>query len=66
MKKNIDTQGRLVRLAMAISILILAWWLQSWILFAISLFVFYEAAASWCVLNQLLGKSSCSTDNKPK
>lgn len=59
MKKNIGTQDRLIRLALAFLLLVLAWWLSSWILLAVSLFVFYEAAASWCVLYQFLGKSSC-------
>lgn len=62
MKKNIGTTDRLIRLAIAILLLALAWWFGSWIMLAASLFVFYEALASWCVLYQILGKSSCPID----
>lgn len=64
MKKNIGTNDRLLRLAIAILLLIFSWLLPSVILFALSLFVFYEAFASWCVLYQLLGKNSCPIDKK--
>ena len=60
MKKNIGTEDRLIRLAIAIGILIFAWWASSFIALAISLFVFYEAIAGWCVLFQILGKNTCS------
>jgi hypothetical protein len=60
MKKNIGTPDRVVRLVFAILLLFGAWWEHSWILFAVSLFVFYEALASWCVLYQLLGKDTCN------
>ena len=60
MKKNIGTTDRLIRLAIAVLLLALAWWIDSWILLAASLFTFYEALAGWCVLYQLLGKNSCS------
>ncbi|MDE3046585.1 MAG: DUF2892 domain-containing protein [Verrucomicrobiota bacterium] len=59
MKKNIGTPDRLFRLAIAIGLLIYAYMGQSWIALAASLFVFFEAAMSWCVLYQLLGKNSC-------
>jgi Protein of unknown function (DUF2892) len=60
MKKNIGTSGRVLRVVIAIVLLFLAWWYQSWILLAIGLFTLYEAAASWCVVYHLMGKSSCS------
>ncbi len=67
MKPNIGTPDRLLRLAMAILLLLGAWWWSSWILLAVSLFVFYEAIVGWCVLYQLLGKNSCPIDsNKNK
>ncbi len=59
MKKNIGTSGRLLRLAGAIALLGYAYWQGSWIAFGASLFVFFEAAMSWCVVRQLLGKNSC-------
>ena len=59
MRKNIGTTDRILRLVLAIILLALAWWWGSWILLAASLFTFYEAAASWCVLYQILGKNSC-------
>lgn len=65
MKKNIGTQDRLIRLAFAIALLIYAWWQMSWVALGLSLFTFYEALASWCVLYQLIGKSTCPIDKKP-
>ncbi len=62
MKKNIGTTDRILRLIIAILLLISAWWESSYILLAISLFVFYEAVASWCILYQILGKNSCPRD----
>jgi hypothetical protein len=62
MKKNIGIPDRLTRFALAVLILLYSWWQSSWIAFTISLFVFYEALAGWCVLYQLIGKNSCPID----
>lgn len=59
LKKNINTPGRILRLAIAITFLIFAIWQKSWISLIISVFVFFEALMSWCVIYQLLGKNSC-------
>lgn len=59
MKKNIGTLDRLLRLALAIVVLVLAYLKMSWVLLVVGLFVLFEAAFSWCILYQLLGKSSC-------
>ncbi len=64
MKKNIGTTDRLIRLALAIVLLFLAWWYSSWIILAVSLFCFYEVIAGWCVLFQFLGKNSCPLDKR--
>lgn len=63
MKKNIGTTDRLIRLAIGLVFLFVAWWESSWIALIIALFTFYEAAASWCILYQFLGKSSCPIDH---
>ncbi len=63
MKKNIGTQDRLLRLAIAIvigiSILFVDAIILKIVLALISLFVLYEALAGWCALNALLGKNTC-------
>jgi hypothetical protein len=59
MKKNIGTADRLLRLFIAIVLLFLAYWKGSWVLLIAGLFVLFEAAFSWCVLYQILGKNSC-------
>lgn len=64
MEKNIGTADRLLRAFFGVVLLGLAWWYESWILLAASLFCFYEAVASWCVMYQLLGKNSCPLDRK--
>jgi hypothetical protein len=64
MKKNLGKTDRLIRLAIAVGLLFYAYWKGSWIAFAASLFVFFEAFMSWCVVYQLLGKSSCPIHRK--
>ena len=59
MKKNLGTVDRLIRLAIALALLVYAYVQGSWTLFFASLFVFFEALMSWCIVYQLLGKSSC-------
>lgn len=59
MKKNIGTKDRLFRLTIALCLFILAWWIQSWIVLGLALFTLYEAAASWCIWYQLIGKNTC-------
>lgn len=60
MKKNLSTQGRLLRLGIAIILFGLAWFYWSWILLGFGLFTLYEAVASWCILYQIFGINSCS------
>jgi hypothetical protein len=66
MKKNLGTSGRLLRLSFGLLLLIVAWAMGSWIIFALSLFTFYEAFASWCIIYQLLGKNSCPIEKNKK
>lgn len=63
MHKNIGTTDRLIRLAIAVGLLLFAWWQSSWIALAFAIFTFYEALAGWCVMYQLLGKNSCPIDH---
>ncbi|WP_213105004.1 YgaP family membrane protein [Candidatus Protochlamydia amoebophila] len=62
MPKNIGIVDRLVRLFLAFTFLFLAWWESSWIILVFSLFIFYEAVASWCLFYQLIGKNTCPID----
>lgn len=64
MKKNIGTTDRVIRYLLAMLLLVYSLWSGSWIAFGFSIFVFYEALASWCVLYQFLGKNSCPIDKK--
>jgi hypothetical protein len=59
MKKNIGPLDRLIRFGIGMIFLVFAWWQSSWIALAISLFSFYEALASWCLLYQIIGKNTC-------
>lgn len=59
MKKNIGTPDRLLRLAIALSLLALAYFRSSWFLAAAGVFVLYESLAGWCILYHFLGKNSC-------
>ncbi|OJV09472.1 MAG: hypothetical protein BGO14_02890 [Chlamydiales bacterium 38-26] len=66
MKKNIGTSDRILRLTIALIFFGLALWQKSWILALVGLFTLYEAAASWCVLYQLIGKNTCPINDKTK
>jgi hypothetical protein len=59
MRKNIGTADRLLRLAIAIALFLLAYWKGSWVLLLAGAFVLFEALFSWCILYHFLGKSSC-------
>jgi hypothetical protein len=64
LKKNIGTVDRLIRLTIGILLLAFAYFKMSWIAFAFGLFTLFEACFSWCILYQLLGKSSCPLSKK--
>jgi hypothetical protein len=60
-KKNIGTFGRILRFVIGFLLLIFAIWYGSWIALLFSLFTFFEALMSWCIVYQLLGKNSCKS-----
>ena len=66
LRKNINTSGRIIRLVLAILLLIYAYWKMSWIALIAALFVLFESLMSWCIIYQLLGKSSCPIEKKNK
>ncbi|MBX7066982.1 MAG: DUF2892 domain-containing protein [Parachlamydiales bacterium] len=59
MKKNIGTIGRVIRLIISIILLVFAYLKGSWLLLFFGIFTLFEAAFSWCIVYQLLGRSSC-------
>ena len=59
MKKNIGKPDRILRLIVGLLLLGWAYWKMSWILLILGLFTLFEAYMSWCILYQILGKSSC-------
>ncbi len=59
MKKNMGTPDRLLRLAIAVVLLILAYWKMSWVLLLAGLFVVFESVFSWCLFYQIIGRNSC-------
>ena len=59
MKKNIGTTDRIIRLIIALLLFAYAAWQWSVIGLIFGLFTLYEALASWCILYQILGKTSC-------
>lgn len=64
MQKNIGPADRVIRALIGLFFLMGAWVYSSWILLAVALFCFYEAIASWCLMYQLMGKSSCPIDKE--
>lgn len=59
MKSNIGKVDRFIRLALAVLLLIYAFWQGSWIAFGFSIFTFYESWVGWCAFYQLIGRNSC-------
>ena len=59
MKKNIGKPDRILRLIVGLLLLVWAYVQMSWILLILGLFTLFEASMSWCILYQILGKSSC-------
>lgn len=62
-KKNIGSQGKIIRLIFAILLLIYSIWQKSWIALIFSIFTFFEAFMSWCIVYQMLGKNSCPIES---
>lgn len=65
-KKNIDSKGRILRLTIALLLLAYAIWQWSWIALILSLFTFFEAYMSWCVVNHFLGNDQCPINKDRK
>jgi hypothetical protein len=64
MKKNIGTKDRILRLIIAILLFGYAFWEGSWIAFAAGVFTLLESLFSWCILYQIMGKSTCPIHRK--
>lgn len=64
LQKNIGLPGRIWRLSVAVGLLALAYWKGSYLAFFASLFTFFEAFFSWCIVYQILGKNSCPIKKK--
>ena len=64
MQKNIGTKDRVFRLGLSILLLSYAAWQWSLIALLCGLFTLFEALSSWCVLYQILGKTSCEVKKK--
>ncbi len=62
--QNIGTPGRILRLSLGIALLLYAYWGKSWVALIFALFTLFEAWQSWCVVYQILGKSSCPIKRK--
>jgi hypothetical protein len=58
--RNIGIFDRVLRLVVALFFLVLAYWVASWVILVIALFVLFEALVGWCLLYQIFGKNSCS------
>lgn len=66
MKPNLDRQGKILRLIIALVLLAYAYWQNSFIALAFALFTFFESWMSWCILYQLLGINRCPIDKHLK
>jgi hypothetical protein len=64
--KNIGSRDRWIRFVIAVVLLALSIWTMSWILLLCAIFTFFESFMSWCILYQILGKSSCPIKRSKK
>lgn len=62
--KNLNKQGRLIRLTLGVLVLGYAIWQHSWVAVLIAAFIFFEAFMSWCILYQILGINHCPREKK--
>lgn len=63
-KKNIGTPDRWLRFICGAILLACAYAFKSWLALIGGLFCFFESYMSWCVLYQILGRSSCPIKKK--
>ena len=66
LKKNLGRTDQIVRGVISALLLVYAYWNMSWIALIFGVFVMVESLTSWCVLYQILGKSSCPVHKKKK
>jgi len=59
MIKNIGFSDRLSRFVIGVVLLVLSFLFKSTTLALFGLFTLYEAASSWCLLYQILGRNTC-------
>jgi hypothetical protein len=67
MKKNIGKKDRLIRLIAGIVLLFIAYFISNWfgvLIGLIGVFCIFQAAVSWCVVYQYLGKNTCDIRKK--
>ncbi|MBM3193226.1 MAG: DUF2892 domain-containing protein [Chlamydiae bacterium] len=65
-KSNIGKKDRIIRFSIAMILFAYAAFQKSFIALGAAIFTLYEALAGWCILYQILGKSSCPIDKKKK
>lgn len=63
-KSNIGKKDRIIRLVIAIALFAYAAFQKSYLALGAAIFTVYEALAGWCILYQILGKSSCPISKK--
>jgi Protein of unknown function (DUF2892) len=51
-------------MVLGLLLLFCAFWIMSWIVLIMAVFVLFEALMSWCVIYQILGKNSCRIKSK--
>lgn len=59
MKKNIGIFDRILRVIIGIALLATAFFIKSTTVALIGLFTLFEAASSWCIFYQLIGRNTC-------
>ena len=63
MKPNIGTKDRIARLIIGVVLISLALIYKSAFMALGGLFSIYEAASSWCVFYQILGRNTCKVES---
>ena len=64
LKKNIGTADRLIRLAISAVLFGMGFWQRNWVVLGLAAFTLLEAALSWCIFYQLIGKNSCPINKR--
>lgn len=62
--RNLDSKGRWLRFFFSFALFLYAYFAESLVALGFAFFTLFEALRGWCVVFQMLGKTSCPIKRK--